>query len=557
MPMNLRPYQLEAIASVEQDWAAGHKAVLGTAATGTGKTQIALGLLTKNLAGTRKRGMIISHRQELVFQPICRLNEFWPEWRCLAGAVMGEYNECNRQIISATVQTLSIPRRLDQVLAYGPIDYLVVDECHHSVSATYLEVLDRLQFANREMRVLGITATPLRADNRGLRTVFSKESFHYDIRRMITDGWLVPPRWLAIATGISLEGVQVRDGDFVQTQLADVYETENCFELVVATHKQYAGDRQAMAFTTRVGGAHRLAEAFRRAGIPADSADGTTGKADRTTMLQRFRAGETRVLVNCALWTEGVDLPEISCLHMVRPTRSDALYVQMVGRALRLAPGKEDALILDYCPADVRNICMLGDVLGVDARKDVYLEAADEEEPGAVIGGFTFDGKTKWLRGDPMELVSRQLDYLELSPWSWHKASDHWMSLGLGRGADDIERALVIAPPDHEGNCTLWLVATDRRAGPWPHKEVVVLRSGPFDEISDLAQGWVERYGNAVLVGKENRWRRQPASEAQERLARRLGVWEDGISRGDCAKRITHKLSVRAVQGAMQKVVVA
>ncbi|NLD74293.1 MAG: DEAD/DEAH box helicase, partial [Chloroflexi bacterium] len=493
------------------------------------------------------RGLILAHRKELVEQPLERLGQYWPEWVERAGIVMAERDECDRDLVVATVQTLMSRRRLRRLIAHGPIQWLITDECHHSIAEGYGRVYEALHAANPEMRHLGVTATPIRADGSGLVAVYDAEAFHYGIREMVRMGYLVPPRWLAIATGISLQGVKKLAGDYSAKSLANVYETQNCFELVVASHLKYAPGRQAIAFTPTVEGAYRLAERFTAAGVPAAAADGTTAKRDRADILAGFRAGRTQVLVNVGLYTEGLDVPEVSCIHMVRPTKSDGLYVQCVGRGLRTAPGKEDALILDYAPIEVRNVCMLGDVLGVAATKDAYLEPEKREQEGEVLGGFTFDGDIKWLRGDPMELVSRQLDYIDLSPVSWRRDRG-WLTVGLGRASDGIDRSLVISKPDGEGVATLWQVAKEE--GAWD-ADVTVLAQGTWDALTARAEEVTDRYMNAALAAKDRQWRKQPASEAQIRFARKLGVWQDArpMNKGETAQAITHALALRAVLG--------
>jgi ATP-dependent helicase IRC3 len=117
-----------------------------------------------------------------------------------------------------------------------------------------------------------------------------------------------------------------------------------------------------------VAGAYALAEAFNAAGFSAMAADGTTDKQVRRQILADFRAGKFQVLVNCGLWTEGLDVPEIACIHLARPTKSDGLYIQMVGRGLRPVTNKTDCLILDYLPADARNVAMLGDISAARSR---------------------------------------------------------------------------------------------------------------------------------------------------------------------------------------------
>lgn len=548
--VNYRPYQRQAIEAVKADWDGGHNNVLVTMATGGGKTIVFLGLLAELLhVFPNRRCLILAHRKELIDQPIERLASFWPNLRDRSGIVMANQDDCDKQIIVATVQTLNGRGRLDRILEHGPIDYVVTDEAHHAIAETYMRVYEQLRVANPSIRHLGVTATPLRADEVGLRKVFEKESAHYGIKELVRLGYLAPPRWLAIQTGISLTGVGktgTGEGrDFNQRQLAHVFETGNCFDLVVESHKKYAADRPSICFTVSVAGAHDLAEKFNEAGIPAAAADGTTSKVERAQIINDFRAGRLQVLCNVGLWTEGLDLPEISCVHMVRPTQSDGLYVQCVGRGLRILPGKEDALILDYLPKEFRNIAMLGDMLGVNVDKSAYVADSDEMEDGEVVAGFTFDGEVKWMRGDPMEIIGRALDYLNLSPWRWCKPDRNgWMVLSLGKHeGDDIERTLAISPAAE----TMQLWGVWRKDGDRWHT-AKMLNEGAFEELSDLADEFAYKWGNGTLAKKMAGWRKQPATDGQIKFASRLGVWRDGMSKGETADAITYKLTMQALK---------
>lgn len=548
MSITLRPYQIEAIRSIRADWDAGLTDVLLTMATGLGKTAVFLTLLNEVLT-EGKRGLVLAHRKELIDQPLARLISYYPHWSDRAGIVMADVNQPDRQLTVATVQSLAASaRRLDEILSHGPIDYLIVDECHHFTDKnSYMAVLEVLRDANPNLRHLGVTATPIRADGDGLGGVYQKESAHFGIVEGIRAGYLAPVRWLAIQTSIRLDGVKTVDGDFQRKGLANVFETDNCFDLVVESHRKWSGDRQAAAFTVTVEGAYKLAEKFNEAGILAAAADGTTDKRRRAAILDDFANGRIQVLCNVGLYTEGLDVPQISCIHQVRPTKSDGLYTQIIGRALRTYPGKQDALILDYCPVDSRNIAMAGDVLGIPLRRDVYL--TEKEEPGEVQGGFTFDGKASWLTGSPAEIVARQLDYLDLSPWSWYRAEDGWLSLGLGSGSDHIERTLVISPAA-DGQMTLYGVW--RRADPEGGRKgswnSAVIRSGLFDELQEAADGYCNSYGDATLASKSRAWRKQPPSDSQIKYARQLkGCWKPGATKGELAQRITHAVAMQSI----------
>ena len=537
--VTLRPYQRDAIDAIRRDWANGYSDVLLTMATGAGKTLVFLALIDEIVKEQPKaRILIIAHRKELISQPLARLYSYFPDWEGRAGIVMAGQNEPDKQLIVATVQTLATPGRVDAILEYGPIDYLVVDESHHAVSKTYLAVYQQLKAANPNLKHLGVTATPVRADGDGLSKVYQKESAHFGIVELIQEGYLAPVRWLAIQVGISLAGVKSANGDFVRSQLSNVYEVDNCFDLVVESHKKYAGERQAVAFTVTVDGAYRLAEKFRAAGISAEAADGTTRKDTRAQILRDFSTGRTQVLCNVGLYTEGLDVPQASCIHQVRPTRSDGLYTQMVGRALRTFPGKVDALILDYAPMETRNIAMMGDVLGIPLRRDSYIK--DDAQPGEAAGGFTFDGGTKWLAGSPAEIISRQLDYLDMTPWSWYR-DDGWMTLGLGEASDEIERTLVISPP-REGEMTLYGLAKRKGQQDWQARKIA---AGTFDELSAKADEICNRWGNPTLAMRQRNWRREPPTDRQINYARRIkGAWKPGMTKGILAQSITHHLAL-------------
>ncbi|MBX3050841.1 MAG: DEAD/DEAH box helicase [Caldilineaceae bacterium] len=549
--LTLRPYQRQTIDAVRGAWRDGCADVLAVLATGAGKTIVFLALMDEILnEQPQARFLLIAHRKELIEQPAERIAQFWPQRAAAVGIVMAGQNECDRQIVIGTIQTLQSAGRLEQVFAHGPIDYLIIDETHHSNAEGYQTVIQTLKDMNPRLKHLGVTATPVRADGGGLP--YDKKAVHLGVKELVRDGWLAPPRWLAIQTGINLSGVAVHGSgdsrDFSQRGLVDVFETDNCFDLVAESHTKYADGRKALAFVVSVEGAYRLADTLNSAGISAIAADGNTPKDERRQILSDFRAGRYDVLVNCALFTEGLDVPEVSCIHQVRPTKSDSLYLQMVGRALRTFPGKEDALILDYAPADARNITMLGDVLGVEAKKEAYLEESVEE--GFVIAGFTFDGDFKWMTGNPMEIVSRQLDYLNMSPWRWSKPDGKTgpMVLGLGPGDDGTDRTLIISEPGETMN--VWLVAKSPEVR-W-HRAYHVM-TGSFEECSEWANDYAEQRGNVTLARKQQRWRNGLASEGQIKFARNLGVWKPGMTKGECAEAITCKLALNALRREERK----
>lgn len=540
----LRDYQIAAIAAVKAEWAKGITDTLVVMATGLGKTELGCGLMDElRHAQSAARFLWLAHRKELVEQPRDRLIARFPNWKDKAGIVMAEQNDIHAQAIFATVQTLASQDRRAELLAAGPIDYLIYDESHHMPADTNAEIIGALRDFNPALKHLGITATPMRADGRGMRTGYQSVAYKMGIKEGVKLGWLVPPRWLAIQTGISLAGIPSHDGDYTRARLADVFDTENCFDLVVKSHQDYATGRRALAFTNSVAGAHLLAERFNTAGITAAAADANTPKDERARLLRAFRNGEISVLCNMGLYTEGLDVPEVSCIHNVRPTKSDGLYTQMIGRALRIVPGKDDALILDYAPQEARNIVMAGDILGVAAKKEVYVKA--DAEPGEVIGGFTFDGNVKWLSGDPMELISRSLDYLNASPWVWDRDTSGWLILPLGKANDGIDRTLAMSPVADSMTC--YLIAKNEDEGE-RYARAYAAQTGTLEHLMAWADDYAETRGQPILAQKAKAWRKQPPSDPQIKFARNLGVYKAGMSKGDTAAAITRALTMRALK---------
>lgn len=565
--MQLRDYQTDAIARTLAAWQE-HTDVLGVAATGAGKTVIFIALLTQILQ-SHQRAVVLAHREELIEQPIERLRAVAGDWmldgalaRPRVGRLLGDQKDYDRQLTVATVQTLAYRRKegerwvyphLEKLLAAGPIDYLITDEAHHAISPSYLQVVEGLRAANPQLRHLGVTATPQRGDGKAMANGFTTTAFTVTIADLVRQGYLVKPSWYAISTQIDLDGVKTTAGDFQQNQLAERFDTDACRSVVVAAHKEYAHDRPAIAFTVSVQGAYDLAEAFRAAGYTAIAADGTTDKTVRRQLLADFRQGKYQILCNCGLWTEGLDVPEIAAIHLARPTRSDGLYIQMVGRGLRPVPGKEDCLILDYLPADARNVAMLGDILGCPIPRDALLKSFEKKTPGATQIGFTFDGDEFAGQGDAagvnFQIVAKELHYLEASLWTWHRR-DGLLTLGCGRGSDGRERILAIKDGQLWG---IWRDGEQQADGGWRGVGMWAARpipcADPFVEGERLAT----KHATRELVGKGRGWHTLPISEGQAKwlagLAR--GAMKraeiEALTRGQAAGLITHFQAVQAI----------
>jgi superfamily II DNA or RNA helicase len=579
----LRDYQQQAVDAVKTAWANGCRNVLGVAATGAGKTQILLALLHDELqANPERRALIIAHRKELIDQPVDRTGS-WYGWNIPIGKVMASHDDGAKQIVVATIQTLSSTKRLANVVKYGAFDYVVIDEAHHANATTYQTLIRRLRELNPDLRHVGVTATPERSDGDGLSRMYEDVAFRVTIADLIRRRWLVQLRGLGIQTGISLQGVTTRGGDWISSELAKRFDTATGRQVILDAYKQYAAERQTIAFVSSVAGAHELAAAFRDEGYTAEAVDGTTPKPEREAILSRYRSGATQVLCNFGVLTEGFDAPGTSCIIMARPTKSVSVYMQCIGRGLRPAPrepapgepyGKalpdEDCLVLDFVPADKRDVVIMsGDVLGIPKElSDEAKKKKDELPVGEVEYGFTYNGDDFDTEGTPLQIVARQLSYLEVSPWIWFRRDD-WLTLGFGTGDDGISRMLAITPP--EGNvCRLFALwrrpkPVDPPNGRRPAWEVRQVMVDTVDAVYDRANELADRQARPALSAKDQDWQSHPATDRQINFLKqiirgRARIKTAGMTKGEAsqlttywqARRLIEALSVEALQIASQ-----
>lgn len=530
--IQLRDYQAEAVAAVTRDVAAGVSRPLVVIPTGGGKTEVGLEIVYAALA-RGERVLWIAHRQELIDQPYERMVRHHPYLApCLGKVIEGRVTNPSAALVIGSIQSLQNPARLAALTASGHFSMLVVDEAHHVVARTYLRLIDWLSVRCAGFTVLGLTATPNRTDKDGLVKVFSKVSYKITIKELIQRGYLCDFDALGVETHIDLKDVHhASDGDFDQRELARVYDTDNAHDLVVASHVEHAHGRPFIAFTVSVAGADDLARKFQAAGYSVVAVNGETDKSIRRAVVEMFRLGQIDGLVNCGVFTEGIDLPMLEVVHWVRPTRSDLIYMQAIGRVLRTSPGKIKALILDYVPLDTRNIMLAGDLLG-KPRAQRELEAKARKE-GIVIEGVSHTGPENGIDGDPDALVTRTLNYMlgTGKAWFYHGG---WSTLTLG-SRDKVERTLVVTNRRDGAYC---LAVYARHVYTREEQVAVVTRSTSWDDITRHADELSDRIGQPTIVKRGERWRRHPANAQQVDYLRRAGLTTTGLTQGDAANLI-------------------
>ena len=330
--MQLRPYQALALADIQNAYRSGKRRPLLCAPTGSGKSAMTRYMLER----TRKRTLILAHRQELVDMISEALPV--PHGIIAPGRRLGP-----DQIQVGMMQTVS--RRLDDLPAF---EWVISDECHLSMSPTWRRILDHYKGAHH----LGMSATPCRLDGKGLGEVFDAIVYGPSVAELVARGYLVPARVFAPAARIEAAS---RGGDFAMDQAGAALDQAKITGDAVAQLRKHGPQRQAIAFCCTREHAQHVAEQFTADGFPAANIDGAMTAAERGRILADFRARRLAVLTNVDLLTTGFDCPQIDALIFLRPTQSLALYLQMLGRALRPHPGKENALILDHVGNTLRH----------------------------------------------------------------------------------------------------------------------------------------------------------------------------------------------------------
>lgn len=539
----LRPYQEDAIRNVLSSFDKPCS-VLGVAATGAGKTVLFLEIANRILSSSSEaRVLICAHRRELIQQPLERIGQFWPHMIFDSGIVMSKKNDAHKRLIVGTMQTLAIGKRLDGILRHGPITHIIVDEAHRVGSNSYLSIIDKCREANNTLRVLGVTATPERADGK-LADVFDKKCFDYGTKELIDLGYLVRPTVMGVYTDISVADVSVTGSgvfrDYQTSSLSSVFETDNCFDQVVETHAKYAIDKPGISFTVTVAGAYALAEKFNEYGVSAIALDGTSSPAERDSAISGMKSGRYKMICNAMLYTEGFDLPMLEVCHLVRPYRQDGPWVQCVGRVLRLSPdtGKDAALVFDYLPQE-RSLEFSLDkrVRRMGAKIHGKQSAGCNPDDTNIHPGFGIIG-----RGIEVAV----LDYFNEGKGSskaWSESESGWRVIGLGESSDEISRTLVMSPSGEE--MELWAV-WKKPGERW--NQAGLLYSGDYDQVISHGEDMIRKHGSKSLVGRNAEWRNRKPSDKAISFGRKLSVHSEEYNAGELSDAINEKLALQSVK---------
>lgn len=522
----LRPYQLDAVRAFFSGLTPDQNRLAIELPTGTGKTVTFAGAADEYLAspeGTGKRALVLVHTDELVRQAVATILSVTRD-RWTVGVVKASRNEIDADIVVASVATLANPGRREQITDVGLI---VVDECHHATAPTYLAILRHFgampihKYDDGPLvPVLGCTATLARSDGQSLGTVWQDLVFSRSLSWAIRKGYLTD----LVSWAVSVPDM---DASAPDAALDAMLATGIAPEAVVNAWKDKAYGLSTILFAPAVASAQRFADAFNEAGVKAEVVHGGMPEEDRLAVLDRLATGVTTVVANCMVLTEGFDCPRVSCVVVARPTKSVPLFIQMVGRGLRLW--------LDACaPPREEQMCVLLSLSDSVTKLATVADLSDRPLD-------TADGKTlsqmedEWDLGkDIAEEIAREyVGPLKLERWDAfvQRSSKAWK---YTRGGT------AFLPTAKNGQGYVFVVQLPGHCAVFAHGRqdngrigAVRVATAPDMELAmaiaeDEAQ---DRGGDigALLADKSRPWRKGVPKEDAITMAKRVGVQDKEI----------------------------
>ena len=518
--MLLRPYQEVAINDAA-DALDKHGNTLVVAPTGAGKT-IMLSALVGKRRDVSKDVLILQHRDELVSQNSTKFQRVNPELS--ASYVNASQKDWGGDAVFAMVQTLSRHNNLEQM---PKVDLIVVDEAHHTVADTYQRIINAAKKANEGVQVVGFTATPNRGDKKGLRDVFTNCSHQIEIATLIREGFLVPPKTFVVDVGVQdeLRDVRKTASDFDMADVEKIMNRRAINKRVVEEWLDKAGDRKTIVFCSTIRHAEDVCEEFVRQGVIAHVVTGNTPSDEREEILHDLAHGETQVVVNVAVLTEGFDAPPVSCVVLTRPCSYKSTMVQMIGRGLRTVdqeefPGvvKTDCIVMDFGTSvlthgsldDSVDLDGAGEVAAGDAPEKVCPEC-DSIVPLGVrecpFCGHMFEGADS----DPLDnFEMTEVDLMERSPFRWVDLFGNQACLA----ATGFNCFALIAEVDGTS-----MAVTKKTNG-----RVRLISVGSKRQVMAAADDYMRQHETGDSAKKTKRWLNDPVSDKQRSALSRQGV---------------------------------
>lgn len=459
--MKLRPYQNDLYSNVFQAFTEARRIMLQLA-TGGGKT-VLFSAIALDLIKRGYKVLILAHRTELIVQAAEKLGAI------AAGVEIGIIKAGYKPNYHAPIQVASVQSLKRRLHHLNPNEFglVIIDEAHHATATTYRHILDHFP----ESYQLGVTATPIRTNGEGFADLFDDLICGVTVEELIKQGHLSPFKLYAAPNAMNTKGARTKQGDYSSKDIAKLNDIGTLAGDLLQTYRQYANGLSCVVFAVNVAHSQAIANRYNAAGIPAKHLDGNTPQGEREETLAAFRRGEIKVISNVGLFTEGLDIPSLMAVQIARPTKSLSLWLQMIGRVLRIFEGKNHAIILDhtlnYAIHGLPTRRRVWSLFGVEQQQEkierllsgevviveepleitetpIQLVEIVEDEDGdrpdfweqwlaEQIRVLEFRGyKKHWLyyrlkdEKPPLEVWRKAADYLGYQQgWAWHKFNEH------------------------------------------------------------------------------------------------------------------------------------
>ena len=552
--MDDRYYQGEAIDAVltayDQNW----RQQLLSMATGCGKTIVFSMLYEKLKSRLPGKMLILAHTEELIDQSIAKMHEVNPSLR-----IDKEMAEHKATPVDADAVVASVPSlgRLNtsRIAKYDMAqwDKVIVDEAHHTPAESYMRILEAFHVLEdgTNKLLLGVTATPNRADGKPLGEIYKKIAYSYSLRQAIQDGFLVKVRGYRVVTQTDISGVKVSGGDLDKIVLESTINTPERNKAIVEAWLKFGNQRSTLVFAAGVAHARALSEAFNVAGVFSGAVWGDD--PDRAAKIQAFREGGLKVLVNCNVLTEGVDIPSISCVILARPTQSGVLFTQMCGRSTRLYPGKVDCIILDV--VDIcghHSLCTLPMLMGMPAGLDLQghglleavelIEAMQEENSNVDFTKLkSLEGIQQFIEQVNLFEVRFPKEVEENSEFRWVRAIDGGFVMKVPRPKMDSTGTKPGRVRIYENVLGEWEID-----GRIKDKLFHGVRKSSEEAFGCADQQIRQRSPESVcLVNRAAAWMLKPATPAQMKMLNRLykgKIWPEDFTQGQASHFIDQRI---------------
>jgi len=331
--MQLRDYQNSAISNVRKSFQAKYRSVLLTLPTGAGKTVI-FSEITR-LAGLKGANvLILVHRKELVDQAGDKLTKAGVKY----GIIAAGRKESKSNVQVASVQTL-----INRLNNSNQFDLIIIDEAHHAVANSWRKIFDFYKSAIK----LGVTATPMRMTGAGLGEIFDKLIIGSTIPELVEQKYLAEHEVYAPPNKLNLDKIRTIRGDYSKKEVEDELDKVDIVGDAVENYRRLGQNKPAIAFCISVKHGQYVTNKFKQAGYTAELITGSMKSDDRKTLIDNFKDGKVQILVSIDVVSEGFDVEGCYVAILLRPTQSEALYIQQVGRVLRPEPNKV-AIVLDH-----------------------------------------------------------------------------------------------------------------------------------------------------------------------------------------------------------------